>query len=175
MNEAVPEAAGFDPDSHGGAADRDVLELGRHERKQAMGQRGFHDRLEGREPFHVQGGALGVDFDDAIEASKGDAGLPALCGGPVAEEVRDCALIQAWRALVPLQLGGEPPFLGGEIGGVETDAHGYRAGKGYFVERLTEMSLRPRALAQARTRSDVSRSAGACRPSSAYRKARLIG
>jgi hypothetical protein len=51
--------------------------------------------------------------------------------GPVAEKVRGGFLVQAWTALIPLQLGGEPPFLGGEIGGVEVDAHGDRGDEGY--------------------------------------------
>ena len=61
MHEAVAIAGRLDADADRGAADRDVLELRRHERQEAARQAVPHDGLVGRETLDLDRAGRAVE------------------------------------------------------------------------------------------------------------------
>ena len=110
VHEAVAKARRLDADADGGAADRDVLELGSHERQETALEAVADDRLVGRETLDVDGACIGVEFEYLVELAERDApgrGAPRL----IAEQVRDRRLgkPQLPGALLPGRRGGLSP------------------------------------------------------------------
>ena len=110
VHEAVPEAGRFDADADGGAADRDVLELGRDERQETARQAIADDRLERCEPLDVERALLGVERDDFVEGAERQPPF-ALAAIRVTEQVRDRRLGEPELARFVTPGGFELGFL----------------------------------------------------------------